>query len=118
MADTSLWAERDSVAARALAREAAEEGIVLLINRPTSAAATGSAGSGSGSGLGLTLPLSKRAIKKIAVIGPNGDAKDNTLGDYNPNAAKSEQAWAAAGRGGEVVTVYGGLQVRTVLTPL
>ena len=108
------------MAARALAREAAEEGIVLLINRPTSAAATGSAGSGSGSGsgLGLTLPLSKRAIKKIAVIGPNGDAKDNTLGDYNPNAAKSEQAWAAAGRGGEVVTVYGGLQVRTVLTPL
>ena len=105
------------MAARALAREAAEEGIVLLINRPASAAATGSAGSGSGS-LGLTLPLSKRAIKNIAVIGPNGDAKDNTLGDYNPNAAKSEQAWAAAGRGGEVVTVYGGLQVRTVLTPL
>ena len=60
--------------------------------------------------MGLTLPLSKSAINNIAVIGPNADQKDNTLGDYNPNAAKSEQAWAAAGGKQQVVTVYGGLK--------
>ena len=45
---------------------------------------------------------------KLAVIGPNANQKDNTLGDYNPNAAQSESAWAAASND-TVVTVYAGL---------
>jgi beta-glucosidase len=98
MADTSLWAERDSPSARKLAREAAEQGTVLLVNRESRQKRGGGQ---------KILPLGTE-IKKIAVIGPNGDAKDNTLGDYNPNAAASEKAWGAGSR--EVVTVYGGLK--------
>ena len=90
LANESLWTERDSAPARQLARLAAEEGAVLLINRNT-------------------LPLGKKSEKamRLAVIGPNADQKDNTLGDYNPSAAVSEKAW---GGGKQVVTVYSGLR--------
>ena len=66
-ANTSRWGARDSPAARELAREAAEQSVVLLINRPV--------------GGQKALPLDRAAVKRIAVIGPNGDQKDNTLGD-------------------------------------
>ena len=45
----------------------------------------------------------------IAVIGPNGDQKDNTLGDYVPHAADSEKAWQQTANK-TVVTVLGGLK--------
>lgn len=97
--DASLWPERDSAAARTLARRAAEEGVVMLINRDN------------------TLPLSTSPSsgwprKKLAVLGPNADQKDNMLGDYNPGARASEAAWAA-GSGGAVVTVLAGLEAYT-----
>ena len=66
-ANTSRWGARDSPAARELAREAAEQSVVLLINRPVDGQ--------------KALPLDRAAVKRIAVIGPNGDQKDNTLGD-------------------------------------
>tara|TARA_B110001452_G_scaffold56973_1_gene44188 strand:+ start:76 stop:2610 length:2535 start_codon:yes stop_codon:yes gene_type:complete len=91
LANESLWVERDSAPARQLARLAAEEGAVLLINR------------------NKTLPLEKKSQKpmRVAVIGPNADQKDNMLGDYSPSAALSEKAW---GDGKQVVTVYSGLR--------
>ena len=66
-ANTSRWGARDSPAARELAREAAEQSVVLLINRPVDGQ--------------KALPLDRAAVKRIAVIGPNGDQMDNTLGD-------------------------------------
>ena len=102
LADTSLWPARDSDTARTLAREAAEEGVIMLINR------------------NHALPLRKSVSggawvqKKLAVIGPNADEKDNTLGDYNPKAYASETAWGA---GKEVVTVLAGLKTYVFLVP-
>ena len=95
LANLSLWPARDSPRARALARVAAEEGCVLLINRRRFAKGP------------PALPLAKTGPLKIAVIGPNADAKDNTLGDYNPSAAKSEAAW---GGNKTVSTVLSGLK--------
>src|SRR6266566_3987255 len=64
------FSENDSPAHRALALQAARESIVLLKNE------------------GNALPL-KKHIKTIAVIGPNADAPDVLLGNYNGQPSKS-----------------------------
>ncbi|HAF15603.1 MAG TPA: glucan 1,4-alpha-glucosidase, partial [Blastocatellia bacterium] len=64
------FSENDTPAHRALALKAAHESIVLLKNE------------------GNTLPL-KKDIKTIAVIGPNADAPDVLLGNYNGQPSKS-----------------------------
>jgi beta-glucosidase-like glycosyl hydrolase len=61
--DPARIAQLNSPAHQALALRAAEEGIVLLINRP--------APHDDPAGAPL-LPLDKAAVKKIAVVGPNG----------------------------------------------
>ncbi|KAF7842627.1 beta-xylosidase/alpha-L-arabinofuranosidase 2 [Senna tora] len=53
-----------------LAREAARQGIVLLKNKPGS------------------LPLSAKAIKSLAVIGPNANATKTMLGNYEGTPCK------------------------------
>src|SRR6185503_17310059 len=62
--------ENDSPAHRELALKAARESIVLLKNA------------------NQNLPL-KKDIKTIAVIGPNADAPDVLLGNYNGQPSKS-----------------------------
>jgi beta-glucosidase len=57
-----------SEAHRALALEAAREGIVLLKND------------------GGLLPLDRRGVRSIAVLGPNADDARNQLGDYTASA--------------------------------
>jgi len=64
------FSENDSPAHRALSLRAARESIVLLKNDRD------------------TLPLSKD-LKTIAVIGPNADAPDVLLGNYNGTPSKS-----------------------------
>jgi beta-glucosidase len=64
------FSENDSPAHRALALRAARESIVLLKNERN------------------TLPLDK-AIKTIAIIGPNADAPEVLLGNYNGQPSKS-----------------------------
>src|SRR5437868_1939721 len=64
------FSENDSPAHRTLALKAARESIVLLKNEHN------------------TLPL-KRDIKTIAVIGPNADAAEVLLGNYNGQPSKS-----------------------------
>jgi beta-glucosidase len=64
------FSENDSAAHRALALKTARESIVLLKNERN------------------TLPL-KKDIKTIAVIGPNADAPDVLLGNYNGQPSKS-----------------------------
>jgi beta-glucosidase len=64
------FSENDTPAHRALALKAAHESVVLLKND------------------GNTLPL-KKEIKTIAVIGPNADAPDVLLGNYNGQPSKS-----------------------------
>src|SRR5437660_3875072 len=64
------FSENDTPAHRALALKTAQESIVLLKNA------------------GQTLPL-KKDIKTIAVIGPNADAPDVLLGNYNGRPSKS-----------------------------
>ena len=67
-------------AAQDLALTAAREGIVLLKNE------------------GGALPL-RKDVKRIAVIGPNADDKNNQLGDYAPKTVLHE-----------IVTVLGGIK--------
>src|SRR5437764_2793190 len=64
------FSENDSEAHRALALKAARESMVLLKNE------------------NHTLPL-KKDIKTIAVIGPNADAQEILLGNYNGTPSKS-----------------------------
>ena len=64
------FSENDSEAHRALALKAARESIVLLKNDKN------------------TLPLSKD-LKSIAVIGPNADALEVLLGNYNGTPSRS-----------------------------
>ena len=64
------FSENDSPAHRALALEAARESVVLLKNEAN------------------TLPL-RKDIKTLAVIGPNADAPDVLLGNYNGQPSKS-----------------------------
>ena len=64
------YSENDSPAHRALALKSARESLVLLKNDKQ------------------TLPLSKN-LKTIAVIGPNADAPDVLLGNYNGTPSKS-----------------------------
>ncbi len=64
------FSENDSLAHRALSLKAAQESIVLLKNENN------------------TLPL-KKDIKTIAVIGPNADAQEVLLGNYNGQPSKS-----------------------------
>ena len=72
--DEALWSARNAPADRELAKEASLQGMVLLKNNGV-------------------LPLAGNSgIKKIAVIGPNADDLDSTLGDYNPNGKASEDA--------------------------
>ncbi|MFL6208561.1 MAG: glycoside hydrolase family 3 C-terminal domain-containing protein [Pyrinomonadaceae bacterium] len=72
------FSENDSPAHRALALHAARESIVLLKNEHN------------------TLPL-KRDIKTIAVIGPNADAAEVLLGNYNGQPSKSVTPLAGIG---------------------
>ncbi|MEP6912566.1 MAG: glycoside hydrolase family 3 C-terminal domain-containing protein, partial [bacterium] len=64
------FSENDTPAHRALSLKAAHESIVLLKNE------------------GNTLPL-KKNIKTIAVVGPNADAPEVLLGNYNGRPSKS-----------------------------
>jgi len=64
------FSENDSLAHRALSLKAAHESIVLLKNDAN------------------TLPLKKK-IKTIAVVGPNADAPEVLLGNYNGRPSKS-----------------------------
>ncbi len=64
------YSENDTPAHRSLALEAARESIVLLKNQSR------------------TLPL-RRDLKTIAVIGPNADAPDVLLGNYNGTPSRS-----------------------------
>ena len=64
------FSENDSPAHRALALKAAHESVVLLKNTQH------------------TLPLGKN-IKTVAVIGPNADAPEVLLGNYNGQPSKS-----------------------------
>ncbi|MEW6129539.1 MAG: glycoside hydrolase family 3 C-terminal domain-containing protein [Acidobacteriota bacterium] len=64
------FSENDSPAHRELALKAARESIVLLKNENN------------------TLPL-KKGIKTLAVIGPNADAPEVLLGNYNGQPSKS-----------------------------
>ncbi|HJQ30740.1 MAG TPA: glycoside hydrolase family 3 C-terminal domain-containing protein [Pyrinomonadaceae bacterium] len=64
------YSENDSPAHRELALKAARESVVLLKNE------------------GNVLPL-KKDLKTIAVIGPNADAPDVLLGNYNGQPSKS-----------------------------
>lgn len=64
------FSENDSPAHRALSLRAARESIVLLKNERN------------------TLPLAKD-LKTVAVIGPNADAPDVLLGNYNGTPSKS-----------------------------
>ncbi len=64
------YSENDSAAHRALSLKTARESIVLLRNARN------------------TLPL-KKDIRTIAVIGPNADAPDVLLGNYNGQPSKS-----------------------------
>jgi beta-glucosidase len=64
------YSENDSAAHRALSLKTARESIVLLRNERNA------------------LPL-KKDIKTIAVIGPNADAPDVLLGNYNGQPSKS-----------------------------
>jgi beta-glucosidase len=64
------YSENDSPAHRELALKAARESIVLLKNE------------------GNTLPL-RKDLKTVAVIGPNADAPDVLLGNYNGQPSKS-----------------------------
>jgi beta-glucosidase len=64
------FSENDSPAHRALALKAAHESIVLLKNAQN------------------TLPL-KKDVKTVAVIGPNADAPEVLLGNYNGQPSKS-----------------------------
>ena len=64
------YSENDSPAHRELSLKAARESLVLLKNENN------------------TLPL-KKDIKSIAVIGPNADAPDVLLGNYNGQPSKS-----------------------------
>jgi beta-glucosidase len=64
------FSENDTPAHRALALKAARESVVLLKNEKN------------------TLPLGKE-IKTLAVIGPNADAPDVLLGNYNGQPSKS-----------------------------
>jgi beta-glucosidase len=64
------YSENDSPVHRALALQSARESLVLLKNA------------------NQTLPLSKN-LKTIAVIGPNADAPDVLLGNYNGTPSKS-----------------------------
>ncbi|HEX6623261.1 MAG TPA: glycoside hydrolase family 3 C-terminal domain-containing protein, partial [Pyrinomonadaceae bacterium] len=64
------YSANDSAAHRALSLRAARESVVLLKNE------------------NRTLPLSKE-IRTIAVIGPNADAPDVLLGNYNGQPSKS-----------------------------
>jgi beta-glucosidase len=64
------FSENDSPEHRALAIKTARESIVLLKNQ------------------GNTLPL-KKNLRTIAVIGPNADAPDVLLGNYNGQPSKS-----------------------------
>ncbi|HEX8190219.1 MAG TPA: glycoside hydrolase family 3 C-terminal domain-containing protein [Pyrinomonadaceae bacterium] len=64
------YAENDSPAHRALSLRAARESIVLLKNDDD------------------TLPL-RKDLKTVAVIGPNADAPDVLLGNYNGTPSKS-----------------------------
>jgi beta-glucosidase len=73
---------------RALVRQAAEETIVLLKNRPTIPYA------------GLTLPLAKNT-RRIALIGPLADSPIDMLG-----------SWGAAGNPEDVVTLRTSLRER------
>jgi beta-glucosidase-like glycosyl hydrolase len=57
---------------RRLALEAAPEGIVLLKND------------------GGLLPLDRKRVRKLAVIGPNADDARNQLGDYTAHAVLQE----------------------------
>eukprot|EP01051_Picozoa_sp_SAG22_P004739 SAG22_NODE_262_length_13373_cov_11.716965_1_plen_695_part_00 len=104
LADSSLWHERDSPRARRLALEAAEEGIVLLVNR---GAALPFLRSKSGAQAAAAAAAVAATPKRIAVIGPLADDKESTLGDYSPKASDSEKAW---GNGAEVITVHAGIQ--------
>ena len=64
------FSENDTAAHRALSLKAAQESIVLLKNESN------------------TLPL-KKNLKTIAVIGPNADAPEVLLGNYNGKPSKS-----------------------------
>lgn len=64
------FSENDSPAHRALSLKAARESIVLLKNERS------------------TLPL-RKDLKTVAVIGPNADAPDVLLGNYNGTPSKS-----------------------------
>jgi beta-glucosidase len=64
------FSENDTQAHRDLSLKAARESIVLLKNEAN------------------TLPL-KKTLKKIAVIGPNADAPEVLLGNYNGRPSKS-----------------------------
>src|SRR6185437_2720149 len=64
------FSENDSPAHRQVALKAARESIVLLKNE------------------NKTLPL-KKDLKTIAVIGPNADAAEVLLGNYNGQPSKS-----------------------------
>lgn len=67
---------------KALAREVARQGIVLLKNKGV-------------------LPLRKGALKRVAVVGPNADVAYNYLGDYTAPQAP-----------GKVVTLFDALRER------
>eukprot|EP00935_MAST-01C_sp_MAST-1C-sp1_P000418 g418.t1 len=95
----AAFAARDSPAARQLAREAAQQSVVLLINSATAKARGKGEARGQGKGQHQQLlPLDPSSLpSRIAVIGPNADDAKATLGDYNPT------------QGVPVVTVLGAL---------
>ena len=86
-ADPSLASEVDSAEHRATAREAAEQGCVLLVNNDR------------------TLPIDAKATRTVAVVGPFGGgslAATAMLGGYTPGTPKGgvpsiQDAFAARG---------------------
>ena len=74
----------NSAAHRALARQAATEGAVLLVNNPPHSVLPSGSASASTSA-GLSLPLQMEKIRRVAIIGPNsGCSKQAPLPPPSP----------------------------------
>lgn len=86
---------------RALARDAAAQGSVLLKNAPQ---------------VGQLLPLDKAKIKTVAVVGPNGGCSKDHQGDYSKCLAKSMQFGQYTQYMEEMVTVEEGIRNAGVAT--